>query len=162
MTPILLILLGGIAYRIRGGLIDDIISREMPNNFIRSFWALYITLLLPLNAVTPIVFALALIGVIPSYWGGKFDLTKQENRTWKNYAWLALRGAFITAPMTICLHQLYPFLWFSILAGVCMPLCYLIGVVIPEKRGIITHSQTGEFLIGCTICASIIYPQHFL
>lgn len=153
MFSIIAAILGGIAYRIRGGMLDDIIGREIPNNYIRSVWALYVMFMLPLSVWSPVIFALALVGVIPGYFGGKFDLTKRENRTWKNYAWLSLRGAFIMSPLALCFTMLYPWLWLGVLAGALMPMWYWIGIKIPEKKPYVSHSQIGEWFIGLSIGA---------
>jgi hypothetical protein len=77
------------------------------------------------------------------------------NRTWRNYAWLSARGAFITLPLALCFFPLYPHLWLSVAAGALMPACYLLGVVIPEKKGIISHSQYAEWFIGISIGAAL-------
>jgi hypothetical protein len=154
-----LILLGGLAYRIRGGLIDQIIGRDIPNGYIRAVWALYITIaLMPAMWVAPLVFGLAFAGVVPGYFGGRFDLTLKENRTWRNYGLLAARGAFIIGPLAFCFYPLYPSLAYGALAGALMPLCYLAGgVIIKFNSNIVTSSpsQWGEFLIGCCIGATL-------
>lgn len=158
MEPIL-ILLAGLAYRIRGGLGNEYVRKllkkpegwEIPNNYIRSVWALYVAMIFPISLLSPLIFMLALIGVIPGYFGGKFDLTLKQNRTWKNYAWLSARGAWICLPLAVCFYTIYPWLFLGVIAGAFMPVWYLIGTVIPEKKGVISHSQIGEWLIGLSI-----------
>ena len=164
---ILWILLGGFAYRIRGGLLDpyigEIIHRgsgySAPNNYIRSIWALYITILIGANSpyLEMIgIFLCALLGVAPSYWAGKFDLTLPENRNWRNYAWLTVRGAFVCLPLAIFLslfgmHQV----WFGVAAGSCFVVYYLLGIVIHRFCKIQGPSQWGEWCLGILIGLSL-------
>jgi hypothetical protein len=156
---ILWALLGGLTYRIKGGLIDDILHREFSNTLIRSVWALYVTLMLPLSIYSPAAFILAFAGVIMGYWGGKFDLTKKENRTIRNFLILACRGAFIMFPLALSTSILsivnfspvYCQLWYGVIAGALMPLYYLAGLGIGEIFKIQGKSQWGEWLIGIAI-----------
>jgi len=156
---ILSTILGATAYRIRGGGGNEIVRKilkkpegwEILNGWIRCIWALFVTLNFPLNLASPVMFIISFFGVTMGYWGGEFDLTKQENRTWKNYAILAARGAFIILPLALCFTLSYPQLWFSVLAGALMPAFYLLGVGIGKKYAILGTSQWGELLIGAAI-----------
>lgn len=153
---ILWALLGGLAYRIRGGLLDDILHKELSNTLIRMIWALYVTVLIGNLNLSLGVFLCALLGVVPSYWGGKFDLTLPENRNFRNYAWLTVRGAFICLPLAIFLslfgmHQA----WLGVAAGSGFVIYYLLGIVIHRFCKLQGHSQWGEWLIGIAIRLSL-------
>lgn len=154
------IILGGLAYRIRGGMLDDILGRELPNGLIRAVWCLYVTLSLPISYLSPFVFVLAYAGVFPGYWGGQFDLTKEENHTWRNYSILSARGAWLMLPLCLTFYPLYPQLLPSVIAGAFMPLWYLVGCCLPERKGVISHSQIGEWIIGLTIGGTLWISLH--
>lgn len=164
MIEILQILCGGIAYRIRGGAGNEIVRKllnkpygwEIGNNYIRAVWAAYLTLIFPVSWGSILVFALSMLGVIPSYWGGKFDLSRKENCTWKNYAWLSARGAFICLPATLCLFPIYPQLLGGVLAGLLFVPCYLTGNVLAKYAPIMRHTQWGEYLLGCSIIGGVL------
>lgn len=143
-------LIGALAYRIKGGLISQLIGRELPNFLERSVWCLYLMFSFPLSWASLSIFGLAYAGVIEGYLGGKFDLSLKENRKWKNYVRLSARGVLLLLPLTLCFYQLYPWLWLGLLAGALMPICYLIGLLFPKNK-YISHSQYGEFLIGLTL-----------
>jgi amino acid permease len=166
-------ILGAIAYRIRGGLGNEFVRRmlgkraewEIPNTIICGVWGVFVSLLFPLSWATPllalIVGATAKIGYlkqIAHYFNfpSGFDLAKKENRTWKNYSLLSARGMLICLPAYILLHSLYPQLLGGVLAGVLMPICYIIGFTIPEIMGKISQSQYGEILIGATVTWGIL------
>lgn len=48
-------------------------------------------------------------------------------------------------------------LWMGVAAGLFMPICYLIGFSIPDKRPYISHSQIGEYLIGAAVTGGILW-----
>lgn len=157
---------GSLVYRIRGGMGNEAIRNysgkpkgwEIPNGIIRGIWALYVTILIGANSPylgLPIIFVLAFLGVVPGYFGGEFDLTKKENRTWQNLSLLSARGAFIILPLALCFSTLYPHLWYGVACGALMPIWYLLGVEIGKKSAIMSHSQWGEVLIGASIGACL-------
>jgi len=163
-------ILCAISYRISGGLGNELVRKtlgksvgwEMPNNIICLQWGICVSLLFPITWATPlialIVGATRKIGYlkqVAGYFGfpSGFDLTRKENCTWQNLSLLSVRGALIILPAALCFYQLYPVLWHGVLAGALMPAWYLIGTFIPEKKGVISHSQIGEILIGASIGA---------
>lgn len=167
------IILGIIAYRIRGGLGNEFIRKllgkpigwEIPNNIACIPWALHIMLLFPLSWASLLLFIIihqtAKIGYlkqISEYFGfpSGFNLAKKENRTWQNYSLLSARGMLICLP-ALSLYQYYPSLLGGVLAGALTPIFYLIGAYIPERKGIISHSQYGEWLIGIAITGGILW-----
>lgn len=135
-------LLGSIAGRIRGGGIDYRIGELLKkpadwtpsNGYGRSVWALFVTLSLPLGWHSPFIFALAFLGVLIGYldqiakylnFPSGFDLSRKENRTWKNYTLLSARGVFIMLPLALTYGSLYSQLWLGVAAGLLFVPCYL-------------------------------------
>lgn len=126
-------LLGSIAGRIRGGGIDYRIGELLKkpadwtpsNGYGRAFWALFVTLSLPLGWHSPFIFALAFLGVLFGYFGGEFNLALKENRNLKNYARLSARGVFIILPLALTYGSLYSQLWLGVAAGLLFVPCYL-------------------------------------
>lgn len=164
MQELILIALGGVFYRVRGGLGNETARKllgkpegwEIPNRYIRAAWALFLTCLFPWTFASPILFGLFFLGASIGYLGGEFNLALRENRTWENYLLLSVRGALICLP-ALCLYPLYPSLLGGVLAGALMPICFLIGFTIPEIKGRISHSQWGELLIGATVTGGILW-----
>lgn len=152
-------LIGGIAYRIRGGLLDDLLGRELPNFWIRSVWALAVAIIIALKGywlISPLIFGFALIGVLPGYWGGKFDLGNLANRNIKNYLWLTARGMFIMLlPAALMTIFGYYDVWYGVAAGALFVPCYLLGNVLYRFSKLQGHTQYGEFLLGAVIMAAI-------
>jgi hypothetical protein len=148
-------LLGSAAYRIRGGGIDLWLGRVIgkrggwtpSNGYGRAFWALFVTLLLPLGYHSPFIFALAFLGVLFGYFGGEFNLALKENRTWKNYAKLTARGAFIMLPLALTYGLLYSQLWLGVAAGLLFVPCYLADNYLKKYA----HANWGELLLGFMI-----------
>lgn len=160
---VILAILGGFAYRIRGGggnefarkLLGKPAEWEAPNGIIRSIWALFVTINLyfshPQFYIIPLVFILAFIGTLPGYFGGKFDLSLKENNTWQNYTRLSARGLFITLPLTLCFFPIYPQLVYASLLGLLFVPCYLVGITLARYFPVWIHTQWGEFLLGAII-----------
>lgn len=193
LIVILKILGGGLFGRIRGGFGNEMCRKilgkpdgwELPNNLICGLWGVYISLLFPLSIMTPvlalIVGATAKIGYlkqVAKYFGfpSGFNLALKENRTWKNYALLSARGALVCFPAYLCFYQLYPSLLGGVLAGLFMPIAYLIGFSLPETKvkimprniyGLkipeikieISHSQYGEWIIYSAIAGGILWTS---
>ena len=174
METIILILLGGLAGRIRGGMFNESVRNflhkppawEIPNTIICGVWGLYIAAILPLTWASPLVALIvgvtAKIGYLKQvgeYFGFKsgFNLALKENRTWQNYSLLSARGILVILPAYLCFYQLYPQLLGGVLAGSLLPIAYIIGFTIPEIKGKISHSQYGEWIIYSTITAGILY-----
>lgn len=156
---ILWALLGGVCGRIRGGLLDDWLGRDLPNIFIRSFWAAAVTALLvtkPDNYfVSPIIFGLSYLGVMWGYFGGAFDLGKPENRNFGNYVTLTARGMCIMLPLAMFMTILLDCaIWFGVAAGALFVPCYLAGNVLHRFFKIQGHTQWGEWLLYGSIMAA--------
>lgn len=183
MQELILILLGGVAGRVRGGMFNETVRKmlgkpefvinekgekegwEIPNNIICGIWGIYIAAILPLTWASPllalVVGATAKIGYLKQvgeYFGFKsgFNLADKELRTWQNYLLLSARGILVILPAYLCFYQLYPQLLGGVLAGSLLPIAYIIGFTIPEKKGIVSHSQYGEWIIYPTIAAGIL------
>lgn len=162
MIEILQIIGGGIAWRIRGGLGNEAVRNflkkppawEISNTYIRLICAVYFALLLPITWATPALIGLIFLGLTMGYFG-QFDLSKKENKSWRNLSLLSIDGAKRLAP-ALCLFPLYPSLFGGVLAGGLMPLCSVVGFKIPEIKGVISHSQYAEFLLGATIAAGLL------
>lgn len=150
-----------LSYRIRGGLIDQIIGKEISNGWLRGQWALLITTLVFLKTsawmLSPVIFITAFLGVVPGYFGGKFDLSLASNRNIKNYAWLTARGMFILFPCALVLFTVpfMEFLWYGVLAGALFVPCYVAGNVIYKYCKWQGWTQWGEILLGAAIGAAL-------
>lgn len=173
MGWLILTLLGGVAYRIRGGMGNEFVRKmlgkpaewEVSNTLICGIWGVFISLLFPISWTT-LLLALVIGGTakigylkqVAEYFGfpSGFNLALKENRTWQNYSLLSARGALICLPAYLCFYQLYPSLLGGVLLGALMPICYLIGFTIPEIKSRISHSQYGEIMIGATVTAGIL------
>lgn len=157
-----------VSYRIRGGMGNEWCRKllgkpaewEVPNNIICGIWGITVAATLTITWATPLVALVvgvtAKIGYlkqVAEYFGfpSGFDLTRKENVSWQNLSLLSARGALILLPAALCFCQLYPHLWYGVLAGACMPIWYYLGTLIPERKGVISHSQIGELLIGLSI-----------
>lgn len=170
-------LLGACAGRIRGGGIDAYIAKILkkppldengepwgaPNKILMSVWALFVTLSLPFGWHSIFVFAFAFLGVwfgyfhqIAKYFGfpSGFNLALKENRTWKNYALLSARGAFIMLPLALTYGSLYFQLWLAAAAGLLFVPCYLADNYL--KKYVNMYWNWGELLlygaIGGALC----------
>lgn len=146
-----------VAYRIRGGLLTSI-GIPSPRFINLSIWAATVTMVISRQAhndsiaFVGLVFAMVVAGAPWDYFKGKFDLALPENRTLKNYAWLSLRGAVFMFPVAITCSLLgYHFAWQGVIAASLLPLWYIIGFWLPNRRPIISHSQIGEALMGASI-----------
>jgi hypothetical protein len=166
----LLQIIGGIlAWRIRGGMGNSLAQKllrkpaewEIPNTYIRLICAAYFALLLPLAIDTPIYIGLFFVGVVLGYFGGEFNLALKENRTWQNYLRLALRGGFVCLPaLTYAVLSLSPNIYpllYGVAFGLLLPACYLIGFALPEKKGVISHSQIAEAIFGGILAWGILW-----
>jgi hypothetical protein len=155
METIIGALLGSAAYRIRGGGVDLWLGKVIgkregwtpSNGYGRAFWALFVMLSLPLGYHSPFIFALAFLGVLFGYFGGEFNLELKENRTWKNYALLSARGAFIMLPLALTYGSLYCQLWYGVVAGLLFVPCYLIDALLKKY----SSRNWGEILLGAAI-----------
>ena len=166
---ILWALLGGLCYRCRGGLADPYIGLalgkgtgyEAPNNIIRSVWALFIMVMLPLSLQTSLlIFFLALLGVLPGYFNAEFDLSLPQNRNWRNYARLTARGMFICLPLAIVMSLLGNHaVWFGVVAGALFVPCYLAGNLLYRVCKIQGHTQYGEWLLGMCIAGVLAHVR---
>lgn len=177
MLYFLAFIVGAIGYRLRGGA-DETEKNIFGVNFgtqLRRilFWSVPVGVFVTYLTLNPLIgfFAvlLAWAGVVPDYFGGKFDLSLEENRNPKNYALLALRGGFIAAPLCagmILLSVLGIKISAplgAIMAGAMFPLYYLAGNVLikyaqlPFVKG---NTQWGEFLLGGFIMAAIVAPYY--
>jgi hypothetical protein len=97
-------------------------------------------------------------GVFPGYFGGKFDLTLLENRTWRNYLSLTARGMWICTPLALCFGLWYPGLFFGVVAGSLFVPCYLLGTVLIKyiKIPLVgSASQWGEWTLGFCIGSAL-------
>lgn len=186
METIIHALIFAIAWRIRGGMGNELVRKllkkpefvdeektkrwEIPNFYCWSAPALVLTISSISSIWSPVVFGLAIIGCSLGYleqiaklFGFKsgFNLDDKELRTWKNYALLSARGMWTCLPLAL-VSQLslffplleYPYsphLWYGVMAGAIMPACYRIGFMIPEKKGVISHSQYGEWMYGLAV-----------
>jgi hypothetical protein len=159
MEAILISLLGGLCYRIRGGLLDDIIGREISNFYIRSAWATPVALVLAWQSqlwlAFPLIYCAALLGVS---WGylGEFSLDFPKNRNWKNYLLLSIDGMKVMLPAaalmsTLDFHQV----WFAVFAGLVFAPAYLLGNVIYRFCKLQGPTQYGEWLLGMSIAAAL-------
>jgi len=149
METIIGALAGAAAYRIRGGGIDHLFSRPVSNHILRSVWALFVTLSLPLGWHSPFIFALAFLGVLFGYFEGEFNLAKKENRVWRNYCILSARGAFIMLPLALTYGSLYSQLWLAAAFGLLFVPCYLADI--PLKKYVNMYQNWGEVLLGFVI-----------
>lgn len=153
---ILEMLLAGLFYRFRGGLLDDIICRDLPNKLIRSLWAAFVSYQTYIYwQLVPLIFLAAYAGVTPGYFGGIFDLSLKENRNFKNYLKLTLRGMFIMLPVaiiTIPLEVHGPL--YGVLAGAMFVPCYLAGNYLFKLSKLQGQTQYGEWLLGMCIGAA--------
>jgi hypothetical protein len=159
-------ILSGFTGRIRGGLGNEFVRKllgkpdgwEIPNNYIRSVWAISVTLLIwPATFILwPLTFIAAFIGVMPGYWKGKFNLADPANRNWKNYFWLTLRGMFIALPVAV-LYSFYSDYtkWPAVVVGGLFVIYYLTGYRITKRSPIQAGSQWGEWLLYGAIGASL-------
>lgn len=115
MQELIVILLGAISYRIRGGMFNSTARKllnkpegwEIPNTIIRAQWALFLTCLFPLTFASPILFGLFFLGAVIGYLGGEFNLALKENRNIKNIALLSARGSLILLPAAIFMTGIY-------------------------------------------------------
>lgn len=149
-------LIGAIAYRIRGGLLDDLLGRELPNFIGRAIWSLAVVAALWDKAdVTP-AFLLAYLGCAVGYFNAEFDLLPARNRVLMNYARLAARGMFTMFPLALYLHLFTDVnIWWSVLVGALLPACYASGITIYCYSKAMAYSQWGEFLFGALIMWSL-------
>lgn len=85
------------------------------------------------------------------YFKGKFDLSLQRNRNFKNYCWLSLRGMLILLPAAIFLAFYGEYFVFKgVTAGLMFVPCYILGSYTKY------NTQTGEFLLGCCLTAALL------
>jgi len=155
MTAILLIILGGLAYRVRGGLADDILGMELPNGWIRAVWALFVTCLIPAPIYWfPVIFGLAFLGCAVGYFNAEFDI--KNHRHWRNYARLTARGMFTILPVAILGWLIGYNAWWGVLAGALFVPCYEAGIAIYCISKLQTYTQYGEFLLGAAITAGLL------
>lgn len=152
MDSLFFILLGALAYRVRGGLIDQIIGKELPNALIRSVWALAVSfkicLLGSFAYVSPIVFLSAYLGVAFGYLG-KFDLAERANRTARNYALLTIDGMKIMFPLAVFM-SLFGFhgVWYSVALGALFVPCEFAGIFIYRFFRQQAWTQWAELMLG--------------
>jgi len=140
-------ILGAIFYRVRGGGIDHLFSKPISNHILRSVWALFVTLSLPIGWHSPFIFALAFVGVLFGYFGGEFNLALKENRVWRNYLILTARGAFIMFPLALTYGLIYSQLWYGVAAGLLFVPCYLADNYLKK----LYKQNWGEILLGAAI-----------
>lgn len=163
MITVLLAIICGLGGRLRGsagegGWVQKIFGRPTGTFLGRFFWCIPIA---AFNTPSLLLFvpyaALAYIGVMFGYWGGKFDLSLPENQNWKNYAWLTARGAFIGLPIA-----LFTGAWLGVVLGTLFVPCYLAGNTIsrhfqlPMLKG---HTEWGEFLLYTLIAYGLLYGK---
>jgi len=162
MIKFLLIPIAAIGYRLRG-------SAGKGGWFERLFGVALGTFTGPLLCCVPVALMVsdtwpqfilvaiaAYFGVMFGYWGGQFDLEKPENRNWKNYAILSVRGACIPIPVCLTIGGG----WWAILAGAGFPFYYLAGLwIAPRLKLPMLHkfSEWGEFLLGATIAYGLVH-----
>lgn len=111
---------------------------------------------------------LAWLGIAPGYWGGQFALAIKKNRTWDNYATLAIRGAFIMQPICMASYVLTIFgyldhgiAFWGVVAGLNFPAYYLIGIPLAKnvKLPLLTsYPEWGEGLLGGTVLLGATFP----
>ncbi|WP_299074715.1 hypothetical protein [uncultured Paraglaciecola sp.] len=175
MEPITFII-GACLGRFRGGALNETIRNylgfpngwELENNYARLPWAIavYFVLLSQIqfglfprdHVVVPLLMlAAAMGGVIPSYWGGKFNLALKENRNPRNYAWLTLRGMFIAFPAAVIAAAYdVPNGFYGVVAGALFVPAYLTGYWIHSKYNKwMAGSQYGEALLYGSILMAI-------
>jgi len=146
MEYLLLFILGGYAYHFRGsagegGRIQQFIGESIGTQGGRALWAIVVTMMIA-GATGNILMLLAMpipafLGVLPGYFGGQFDLTKQPNRNVKNYGRLTLRGMFIAFPILVVLSIMNGLGWheggnggLGVMLGGGFVLYYLLGKLI--------------------------------
>lgn len=156
---LLLIPLAAIGYRLRGsagegGWFEKLFGFAIGTFLGRFLWCVPVSYMF---AETWLEFAayLALTygGVMFGYWGGQFDLEKEENRNWKNYAILSLRGAFIAFPLALATGA-----WGGVIAGSILPFYYRLGMSIaPRLKLPLLHgfSEWGELMLGLAIAVGL-------
>lgn len=136
---ILAFILGFFGRRLVGGGLDGDIEKRLFGSELGTqisrliYWAIPVAILV--MALTGNIFAglvslpLAWLGLVPGYWGGKFNLENKANRNLANYARLTARGAFIALPLCIGLQLLLGYApWLSVAAGALFVPCYLTGI----------------------------------
>lgn len=153
------LLIGALCYRIKGGLLDQIVGRELPNTLNRSIWALTVTIKLTLASgfwlVSPLIFITSFLGVAWGYFG-QFDLALPKNRTRRNYFLLTLDGMCVMLPTAALMSVLgYHSVWFGVIAGASFVPCYLAGNHIYKYCKIQGWTQYGELLLGFCIMGAL-------
>jgi hypothetical protein len=150
-------LVGALCYRIRGGLIDDIIGREISNGYIRAVWALNIAFFFFLKTQViwsiPLVLMLAFCGACFGYWG-KFDLSLKENRNFKNYALLTLDGMKMIAPVCIFSLMFPQLLWLLAAGAMWVPFAFA-GIFLAKHLKFQGHTQWAEYLLGGAVTQTL-------
>lgn len=152
MEAIIGAIAGSICYRLRGGGADFLFSKPINNQILRSIWALFVTLSLPLGWQSIYIFAFAFLGALFGYFGGQFNLAEKGNRTWQNYSLLSARGCFVLLPLALTYGLLYSQLWYGVAFGALMPLCYLADNYLKKY----VNWNFGELLLGA-ILGAILY-----
>lgn len=159
---LLISLLGGVIYRIRGGAFNDFFRDyfgkppewEVPNLWIRGLWAVFMAVMCVAASGDILYFVTAplwYLGVAPGYFGGEFNLESKENRNPKNYLKLTARGCFIALPAAIATGA-----FGGVAAGFFFVPFYLLGIAIvylfkPKFKELRGFSQWGEFLLGMAV-----------
>jgi len=159
MFDIILSIFCVIGYRLRGsagegGWVEKILGFPVGTIIGRLFWCIPFALLMTTTwwHFFPLV-VLAYIGVMFGYWG-KFDLENPNNRNWKNYALLTLRGAFI--PLLVCAF-IQDHYW-AIAGGALFVPCYLLGGVISKRLKLpllYGNTEWGEALLATAIITGV-------
>jgi hypothetical protein len=161
MIDILLALICGIGYRLRGsagqgGWVEKIIGFPVGTFLGRFFWCIPVAALTTPSLLLFVPYVvLAYIGVMFGYWGGEFDLEAKANQNWKNYARLTIRGCFVAFPLA-----LFTGAWLGVVAGCLFVPYYKLSIPIsrflklPMLKG---FSEWGEFLLGTFIAYGLIY-----
>lgn len=164
MSYIIAFIIGALSYRVRGGAFNEPIREylgkppewEIPNSIIRGQWAIVMALLATActgNIYMLLTAPLWFLGVVPGYFGGEFDLKNKANRKPKNYARLALRGAFIGFPYFLVTANGLP-----MALGAMLPIAYLCGIflqnVVSKRYG---FTQYGEAIVGGLVALGVAY-----
>lgn len=130
MEYLIVFFLSAICYRLRG-------SSQIGTQSGRIlYWAMPMSSLLVARTGDMWMFLTVIplwLGVLPGYFGGQFDLDKKDNRNFKNYARLTLRGMFICLPLAVCWFYKYPQLFYAVLAGIAFVPCYFLPLAWRER-----------------------------